>query len=375
MFVGIDVDAGIAVTGDADSVRPPEPLSAEVAEYLCRVPERVDGLVLALRDQHFDAAGAVHRETLYGELADGLGLPLRQFVPRSVATAASVEQAAGELLVCRTDAGAAEAVLCRASGQVVASLNAAWHPVQGVTRATVPVEPTGRAALLLARARMQPRYRAAPLHTPGTMTVGAVLDAFAPVEQALRAAVSDVLARGNAYAGQEDDALRILSDGELARHPLTFDAIRAATGGTRPRVMEEHAAALGALLVARGSVRSPATARHSVSLRVHRLRRGLLVESDIPLTVPGGAVPMAVLEHGHAVTVDVPETRRADVCVRASGRETEMPCPALRGGRYRLGMHTAGNGLGVLVFRPDGGGEPVLVPLGGPDGGTTGVTR
>jgi hypothetical protein len=158
----------------------------------------------------------------------------------------------------------------------------------------------------------------------------------------------------------------------LSGHPLALDAVRDATGGSTARELEPHAAARGALRIARGSVRAPALARHSVSLRAHRIRRGALAEADIPLTVAGEAVLMAVMDHGRPVTVDVPETHHPGICVRAGGREIDVPCPELRAGRYQLGVHTAGTGLGVLVFRPDGGGEPVLLPLGEPTGPTTG---
>ncbi|MPY56349.1 hypothetical protein [Streptomyces spongiae] len=367
MFVGIDVEAGIAVTGGRDGVRPPEPLPGGAARYLRQCREQVEGLVLALPDQCFDEPGAVRREALYGEFADRLGLPLRQFVPRSVAAVASLRRSDGEVLVCRADADAAEAVLCRASGETVESLGAQRRAVTGRPRAEALGEPTGRAALLLARARTQPRYRAAPLRTPGNPTAGAVLDAFEPVEEALRSAVTDARAR------HEDTP--VLMDGALGGHPLARGAVQEVTGGRQPGLLETHAAALGALLVATDSVRVRTAARHSVSLTVHGVRRGLLVESDIPLTVLGEPVPMAVLERGRAVTVDVPEAQGPDVRVRRDGRETDVPCPGLRGGRHRLGMHTSGDGPGVLVFRPDDGGEPVLLPLGAPTAGTTGATR
>ncbi|MGW3037429.1 hypothetical protein ACWDCB_40295 [Streptomyces sp. NPDC001178] len=372
MFVGIDVEAGIAVAGGTDGARPPESLPAGVGEYLRRAPEPVEGLVLALPEKLFDAAGAAPREALYGELADGLGL--RQFVPGSVAATASVERPLGRYLVCRLDAETAGAALCRATGREVELLGAEWRTTSADPQTVlvgdgVPSWETGRAALLLARARVQPRYRAAPLSPAGHVTAGAALDGFAPVEAALRSAVLAIRARHGQPA--EDGGLQILVHGRLGGHPLAQDAVREATGGAPALVLEPHATALGALRLARGSVRAPAAAQYAVGLSVHRIRGGLLVGADIALTVEGQAVPLTVMDHDRAVTVDVPGAHRPEMWVRAGGREFEVPCPALRGGRYRLGMHSAADGLGVLVFRPDDAGEPVLVPLGGPPGETT----
>ncbi|MEU5590797.1 hypothetical protein [Streptomyces chrestomyceticus] len=386
--MGIDVAAGVAVTGAADGVRPPEPFVSGPGAYLRGLTEPVDGLVLAVPEQWFDTPGAARREALYGELAGDLGMPLRQFVPRAVAAAASLDQSSGRHLVCRLEADGVVAAVCGVRWQsVTLSSGVEWRTVGAGSPVTSPREPENpqearRAALLLSRARVQARYRAAPLWLPQEMTAGAVLDAFAPVEQALRSALSPILAGPTASEGVS----QILLGGGLRRHPLAGSAVQEAATGAPVRVLEEHAAALGALRVARGSVQAPETARHRLSLRVHRVHQGLLTEADLPLALPGGPVALAVRESGeeasstsvrddaHDVTVDVPDGHRPDVRIRLGDTEIRVPCPALRPGRYRLGLHSAGSGPGVLALRPKDGGETVLLPLNGPAGARTGDT-
>ncbi|WP_206505548.1 hypothetical protein [Streptomyces chrestomyceticus] len=386
--MGIDVAAGVAVTGAADGVRPPESFVSGPGAYLRGLTEPVDGLVLAVPEQCFDAPGAARREALYGELAAGLGMPLRQFVPRAVAAAASLEQSSGRHLVCRLEADEVVAAVCGVRGQsVTLSSGVEWRTVGAGPPVTSPREPeipqeARRAALLLSRARVQARYRAAPLWLPQEVTAGAVLDAFAPVEQALRSALSPVLAGPTASEGVS----QILLCGGLRRHPLAGSAVQEVATGAPVRVLEEHAAALGALHIARGSVQAPETARHRLSLRVHHVRRGLLVEADLPLALPGGpvalsvraergTVPESVRDDAHDATVDVPDGHRPEIRIRLGDTEIRVPCPALRPGRYRLGLHSARGGPGVLALRPKDGGETVLLPLSGPAGARTGDTE
>ncbi|MEU3542290.1 hypothetical protein [Streptomyces paromomycinus] len=374
--MGIDVTAGVAVTGAADGVRPPEPFVSGPGAYLRGLTEPVDGLVLAVPEEWFDASGAARREALYGELAEDLGMPLRQFVPRAVAAAASLEQSSGGHLVCRLEADEVVAAVCGARGQFVTLCGVEWRTVSAGPPVRSPQEPENpqdarRAALLLSRARVQARYRAAPLWLPQEMTAGAVLDAFAPVEQALRSALFPVLAGPTA----PEDVSRILLDGGLRRHPLAGSAVQEAATGAPVRVLEEHAAALGALRVARGSVKVPETARHRLSLRVHRVHQGLLTEADLPLAFPGGPVALSVRDDADDATVDVPDGQRPEVRIRLGDAEIRVPCPALRPGRYRLGLHSAGSGPGVLALRPRDGGETVLLPLNGPVGARTGDTE
>ncbi|MFF3273530.1 hypothetical protein ACFYWU_21785 [Streptomyces chrestomyceticus] len=388
MFVGIDVAAGVAVTGAADGVRPPESFVSGPGAYLRGLTEPVDGLVLAVPEQWFDTPGAARREALYGELAGDLGMPLRQFVPRAVAAAASLDQSSGRHLVCRLEADEVVAAVCGVRGQSLTLSSGverrtvgAGSPVTSPREPEIPQE-ARRAALLLSRARVQTRYRAAPLWLPQEVTAGAVLDAFAPVEQALRSALSPVLAGPTASEGVS----QILLCGGLRRHPLAGSAVQEAAAGAPVRVLEEHAAALGALRVARGSVQAPETARHRLSLRVHHVRRGLLVEADLPLALPGGpvalsvraergTVPESVRDDAHDATVDVPDGHRPEIQIRLGDTEIRVPCPALRPGRYRLGLHSARGGPGVLALRPKDGGETVLLPLNGPAGARTGDTE
>ncbi|MFK8843878.1 hypothetical protein [Streptomyces sp. Ac-502] len=396
MFVGIDVAAGVAVTGAADGMRPPQSFVSGPGAYLRGLTEPVDGLVLAVPEQWFDAAGAARREALYGELVGALGMPLRQFVPRAVAAAASVKPPSGEHLVCRLEADEVVAAVCGVRGPSMSLSGVEWRATAAGPPVRSPQEPqnpqeTRRAALLLARARVQTRYRAAPLCLPEEVTAGAVLDAFAPVEQALRSALSPVLDGRAAPEGVS----QILLDGGLRRHPLAGAAVQEAATGAPVRVLEEHAAALGALRIARGAAQVPEAARHRLSLRVHRVRQGLLTEADLPLTLPGGPVALSVREsegesareyEGESLresvrddardaTVDVPDGHRPEVRIRLDDSEAHVPCPALRPGRYRLGLHSAGRGPGVLALRPEDGGETVLLPLSGPAGARTGETE
>ncbi|MEU4205234.1 hypothetical protein AB0F64_35585 [Streptomyces sp. NPDC026294] len=398
--MGIDVAAGVAVTGAADGVRPPESFVSGPGVFLRGLTEPVDGLVLAVPEQWFDAAGAARREALYGELAEGLGMPLRQFVPRAVAAVASLEQSSGGHLVCRLEADGVVAAVCGVRGRSVTLCGVEWRAASAGPPVGSPREPQNpqearRAALLLSRARVQARYRAAPLCLPREVTAGAVLDAFAPVEQSLRSALLPLLAGLTASEG----VTQVLLDGGLRRHPLAGAAVQEAATGAPVRVLEDHAAALGAFLVARGTVRIPEAARHRLSLRVHRVHQGLLTEAELPLAVPGGPVALSLQGSGrgpvqepvresvqkpvqesvrdgaHDATVDVPDGHRPEVLIRLGDTEIRVPSPALRPGRYRLGLHSAGNGPGVLALRPEDGGETVLLPLSGPAGARTGDTE
>ncbi|MET7606612.1 hypothetical protein ABZS96_29775 [Streptomyces avermitilis] len=390
MFVGMDIGTGALVIRDADGDRPPEFAPRGPRQYLVgeRGGECVQGLVLAVPDSWFDTGceGSARREALHRELVAGLGLPLRQFVPQSVAATAFAarEKAADDgpdWLVCHLATDVVGAGLCRLSGPSVSMLGAGSRPTPGEPAALAELtrahrssgeDRERRAVLLLERARIAPRYRTAPVHgyeaAEGrrTVTAGAVIDGFAPVAAALRAAVANL-------PGRPDAPCRVLVGGDLASHPLALDAVRDALGGpcpqSPPEVLPLHAAAHGALLIAREAVEAPSVAQHSVSLAAHRLRRGMPEEVRIPLTVAGRPVPMTVTSDGEPLTVGIPGAHdlRIGIDVQEYGqgphRARELTCPPLPGGSCRLGLYPAGPGLGVLVLRPTEGGEPVLVSL------------
>jgi hypothetical protein len=402
----MDVGTGAVVTGDADGDRPPEFVPRELGEFLRRAGERVESLVLAVPDSWFDGDGdgdgngdgdgAARREALYGELIARLGLPLRQFVSQTVAAAACGVQdapdACPDRLVLRIGTEEVCAGLCHVSGPSVGLVATESRPISGhgvelVALARAHREAGSdrgrRAALLLARARTVPRYRAAPVHAcetaegRRTMTAGAVIDGFETVAEALRATVTGLLDR--CPPGPRPSAEhRVLVSGDLNAHPLALvavrDSLRDPMPEPGPQVLDPHATALGALRIAQGAVRAPETARHSLTLFAHRLRRGRPAEVRIPLTVTGAAMPMTVMDGGEPLTVDIPTASgfRVGIDVQEYGqgpyRALELPCPGLPAGSAQVGLHPAGTGFGVLVLRPVGGGESVLLPLGGPVG-------
>ncbi|MFE7032446.1 hypothetical protein ACFU9Y_19225 [Streptomyces sp. NPDC057621] len=387
--MGMDIGAGV-VASDADGDRLVRFAPHGPGEYLRRARDRsedVEGLVLAVPDDWFDVGreGALRREALHRHVCSELGVPPGQFVPRSAAAVASTahsESAGGgtDWLVCHIATDGVGVGLCRLRGASVEPLGATSSPApdeladlaefarfHGSSRP----ERRRRAELLLARAQAVPRYRAAPVYPDetgegaGTFTAGAVISGFARLEAALKTAVLGLVK-------DRDAPHRVLMSGGPTSHPLALDAVREVLEGPASQhveVIEPDAAARGALLIARGTVRVSDVARHSVNLAVHRLHRGRLVEAYIPLTVAGGPVPLTVTDQGDPLTVDVPRPGdfRLGIDVEESGkgphRALDVPHPPLPEGSCRLGLHAQRNGLGVLALRPVEGGESVLVPL------------
>ena len=331
--------------------------------------------VLAVPASWYAAGGAGERERVCRLWADR-GWTVRSVVPRWAATLSTpTGEREGTVLTAELSPDGVTFALARVAHRVVEALEPAPVTVPmsrelrrlAVAAANAPDRGGARrAGVLLARAREVPRYRDTPVYRGAdTPTAGEALDAFAPVA----AAIAECAARP-AAAG----VTRVLLDGPLAGFPLVEQAIRAASPGwgtaefTRT---ETGAAASGALLLAEGRYTAPRPAPYSVHLPVRRVRAGLLVSERLPLTRAGDEPQVA--PEASAVTVRVPEGDDRPIVVElgdgpGAPARIEVSASRLPAGSYRVGLWPVDAGPGVLAFRPDGPGPPVLVPLPNPQG-------
>jgi hypothetical protein len=360
--------------------------------------DRVTVCTLAAPDAWWDGgpAGAAARETAFRVVRESLGVASVRFVPRTVAAAAwlAAADATGperRMLVC--DVGAhgvsASAVAARAGSVTTLDGRSSGGPAGGAAGAgferALAVSETGRqavrqalsdgrrrAAALLPRAHADDRYAGAPVYRlPGERAVDIlasdVIAAYAPVAQALRAVLDDLLCQRPIAAGLDD----VLLTGGLGGFPETLRTVRAAllAAGTdaavRTRVAEVGAVARGALSLAGGPVRFAAMPG-AVRLLAHRVDRGrlrrdtLLLPTDGRAATEDGAGRATLVEVGsgpHQIAVEAQDHGRAIRCVIAG----QPPPP----GRYEVGLWPAFSGA-VLAFRPEDGGDPVLSALPGP---------
>ncbi|EIV94361.1 hypothetical protein FraQA3DRAFT_4113, partial [Frankia sp. QA3] len=154
--------------------------------------------------------------------------------------------------------------------------------------------------------------------------------------------------------------------------------------GPRPGRLDrpELAAARGAALLATGRVEVIERYPHAVSLRVHRIRHGLLASADLVLTAAdddarghaGDAGPLGQPGQGSPGEPPEPPVLRVNgshegtivADVREDGgtlRTLRLRADRLPPGEYRVWVEASRSPLGSLGLRPVGGGEVWILPL------------
>jgi hypothetical protein len=337
--------------------------------------------VLAVPASWYAPGGAKERERVCRLVADH-GWRVRSVVPRWAATVAAYLGAGngpggGIALAVELTPDGITLTLARVAGGVVEALEPAPVAVPmspGLRRLTdaAASAPDGggarRASVLLARAREVPRYRDTPAYRgAGAPTAGAALEAFGPVAAAISRCAAVPAAAGVTH---------VFLDGPLAAVALVEPAIRAARPDWAVAELTRTAAgtaASGALLLAEGRCTAPRPAPYSVHLPVRRVRAGRLVSDRLQLAQAGEEPPVAPAAGAAPVTVRVPEGNDRPIVVElADGPGTpariELAASRLPAGSYRVGLWPVDAGPGVLAFRPDGPGAPVLMPLPNPQG-------
>lgn len=176
------------------------------------------------------------------------------------------------------------------------------------------------------------------------LEAGRLIEAFAPTQERLEAAIAAV--RGRVRPDH------VVLAGGLSQLPLAPRAAGIATD-TAPLVADPDAAARGALMFARGDAAlvPPGDGGH-VSVPVNLVRDGLLEQVEVPLpwSEPFAAFP------GGPLRLD-----REELTVSVAGHERTARLRGLVPGPHLIGARPAWPGPGVLVVRPAADDGPVHV--------------
>jgi len=333
-----------------------------------------DAICLAVPEAWLDAsvAGTAALETLRQACAQGLGIGRVTWTGQLAAVAAQAagRHGPGRYLVCDIGAsGVRTAALDVTDGtvRILAADHASgggWRDFDASVRALCPggelpadwyrlamdQNQERRARALFSRVTSTPGLRESPVYTFGEcrLLTGQVADCFAPTGERVLAGAERVL--GGAPAD-----IAVLTGG-LGWFPLA-SLVLAETAGITPVTEEPAAAARGALLFARGTMRLvPSADLAPVTLPAHRVRHGRLEEVTVPLP---WAEPFARPADGPLV-LDEPE-----LTVDIDGQRMTVPLPGLAPGPCVVGVRSGWSGSGALVVRPAGGpGDAVVAALG-----------
>ncbi|MEU4156481.1 hypothetical protein [Actinoplanes sp. NPDC026670] len=341
MIVGLSIEA----TGVVSAVRPaagapPETVSGGDLTTVFRSP--ATRCVVAVPDRWLDGSADGVRQADHWRrilLEAGAGDP--RFVARSVACAGERDAVVHDL------SGHSVTVSVLRDGVLTDSVTEI-PPGDGdvLTRlaATVP-GPAGarRAELVLARAATTARYRQTPLYHG--LTAGEILDAWAPVDAAIRRCQK-------ALTGT--DRLPVVRIGALAHIP----AGPSPATGTSPVAATE-----GALRLAEtdGSTRSGYP--YLLTLPVHRVHRGELCSQRLTIAEPGDPAPSWTRRATPPIEVPPGAPGRFTVEHSAGAEPTVLTLPDVPPGTYRVRVWPAFRGPGVLGWFPADGGAPHLTEL------------
>jgi hypothetical protein len=303
-------------------------------------------------------AGAQAQEELRG-IVDGLGATQVRWVGQVPAATAALHPGPGSYLIC--DLGASgltigrcevtngavhpcAAVVCAPlGGRVLLHGIAARHGTAVIADLLAMLgEEGGLAGRILERARTDPAYLEYPVFQ--AVTAGELLEYFGPVADRIRTGIAEVL-DGRAVAGA-------VVTGGFGEFALITQLIRETTG-LEPLTCT---AVSGALAIAAGDVALADPDGSEVCVAVHEVRNGLLESHWIPVGAPFAefrGVPLVV----RIGLGDKP------VHLEMDGRARAVGLPPLIPGAYQIGLRPARSGPGVLVFRPEAGGDCAYLPL------------
>jgi len=259
-----------------------------------------------------------------------------------------------------------------------------------------------RAWIAVRRAATDERYGDTPVYwlgspaDPRPLTAQALVECFAPVAAAVRAATARVVGR----LREADEALPVVLVGGFSSFPIVEQAVRAglrdagrapghhttghgATGydsgnrlgpGSDPRVLRlgPAAAAAGALLIAEHTVVAEDHYPHTLVLAMRQIRAGRLVDEPVTIATAGQPAPHTVGTPAGPLVVRVEGTLTA-LTVRVS-RDGTSPWEELTirmtpppPGTYQLGLVAdRSTRLGALVLRPEapeGAGDALVIAL------------
>jgi hypothetical protein len=351
-----------------DAGSPRRFLSRLLADVRAQLDGDLGHVCFAIPDNWLDGdvGGAYRHEAFRHVVEDELGVAAVSWVSQLsavAALAATLRRSSGPAtyLVCDVGGTGVRAALCEVNGQEIRPLatdtasGGGWQEFSGALRAALPAggaldleswyltapQQQARAALVLAEAATDPAFRDARAYSlPGSgegydLTAGQLIDGFASTAERLRHAISAVL-------GGMRPTVAVLTGG-LAWFPLAAQAV-AGGAGIQPEILDPQAAAYGALLLARGTMRLPSISLPPVSIPLHRVSNGLLQEARLALPWTSSFAAAG----DEQVFFDSP-----NVLLDIAGQLSAVHLPGLAPGRYRIGVRSAGSGQGLLVLRSD----------------------
>jgi hypothetical protein len=333
----------------------------------------VDGICLAVPEAWLDGGveGTTAQEALRHACEDELGITRITWTGQLAAVAALAAQQYGPGRYHIADIGAtgvrmALIEVAVPAVRIVAAAGVAgggWRDFDAAVRTRVPdgghlpadwyrlvTDQGRRSRTALIQAASYPRYREAPVTdeaAPHELLAGPLIDCFAATEQRIRTAAARVQQGGPAEVA-------VLTGG-FGWFPLA-GSVLADIAGTDPVVLAPDAAARGALLFARGTVRlARPDSLATVTMPMNRIAAGQLEEASLtlPWTEPFASLAdEALLINERILTIDI------------AGRRVTASVPSLMPGPCRVGVRAGWTGRSALVVRPaDGAGAPVVMSL------------
>lgn len=381
---------------------------------------RIDGLVVSVPELWQKTADNPGAEALKKILAEDLKLPLDHLRSEPVCAAAfyvysyqKLERRSKRpfnLLICDVGGGTFDVALCRVEGSSIKVLTFDGNGQYGVGEAGVSFD---RAAVQLAcsqaaggqpvniedaefielvrefeRVKIEkhdevskqivefkdiPEIQDAPLYAwrrgKYKLTVGQVLQAFAPVKRGIEKVLNAIQQHAAANNWTID---RVAIVGGFGQFPLVEQTILECLGikgemdvrfdRTLNSENRFYAIAMRAALIANGIIDPVEYYPHTLGIFAHRIRNGELTEEFIPIVQPGEMPaghlkPYFAQEGGNPLILDIQRSvfGRLPVFMRLHGSgsllslsvpEVDYPPP----GKYRVGLAVDRSNLGKLVF-------------------------
>lgn len=312
-------------------------------------------------------------------LGDEVGFASARLVPALQCAAAVHTQRrrpdAGNLLLCDIGSSTVDIAVCDVDGSTSRLLDAEQCDAGTSDLATTLLADPARIAaldderchnarrarLVLQRARVQDRYLDTPVYLPGThgptITAATVLDALRPVAELAARAVSTLLSRFT-----EPLLPEMVVTGGNAMGPVLSAILDAADGRvTSIDVLDPDAVAAGALLVATGQVTAIDHYPHQLGIAVHRIVRGELESTVIPVSESPETPTIVEVrsDHNGPIPVLIKPGREGQWRVPTAATPVLVPP-----GSYRIEVSDRHSGLGGISLRPIDGGPDIVCALG-----------
>jgi hypothetical protein len=233
-----------------------------------------------------------------------------------------------------------------------------------------------RAGLVLESLATRERYAQTPVFFPAAddgarpIVGGEFAHALAPLAETVQTMVLALVRDCH----DPLPTVHVLPTGGLGQLRPVWQAMTdALPSSSRPVVRRTRltSAARGAAALVTGQVTFDQAPRHSLRLRTHQIRSGLLATVDVTMARAGEPAPGWLTVDGRPLTVTVGERPAGPLLeVSEAGTGPWLPLGWAAGevpaGRYRVGHFTGRRSLGVLVLKNLSGGSTISVPLGDP---------